>query len=169
MGHIDWALGGDYLETCSCNYVCPCVASNLKDRPTHGWCKAALLFDIKKGHYGQLLLDNLPVAVVGYIPGPLVEGSWTVGLIIDERANPEQQDALTSILTGRAGGPMERFAPLVGTFAGVETGDIQFEKTGMKFSFSIPGVLDQAAEVGGGGHTQSYARVRHRLGRHQRP
>jgi hypothetical protein len=51
MGQIDWALGGDYLETCSCNYVCPCVASNLKDRPTHGWCKAALLFDVKKGHY----------------------------------------------------------------------------------------------------------------------
>jgi hypothetical protein len=151
MGQIDWALGGDYLETCSCNYVCPCVASNLKDRPTHGWCKAALLFDVKKGHYGQLLLNNLAVAVVGYIPGPLVEGNWTVGLIIDERANPKQQDALTSILTGRAGGPMERFAPLVGTFAGVETGDIQFAKTGMKFSFSIPGVLDQAAEGIGGG------------------
>jgi hypothetical protein len=72
-------------------------------------------------------------------------------LIIDERANSEQQDALTSILTGKVGGPMERFAPLVGTFAGVETGDIQFEKTGMNFSFSIPGVLDQAAEGVGGG------------------
>ena len=110
-----------------------------------------MLFDVKKGHYGQLLLDNIAVAVVGYIPGPLIEGNWTVGLIVDERANPEQRDALTSILTGRAGGPMERFAPLVGTFAGVETGNIQFEKTGMKFSFSIPGVLDQAAEGVGGG------------------
>jgi hypothetical protein len=109
------------------------------------------LFDIKKGHYGRLLLDNLSVAVVGYIPGPLVDGDWTVGLIIDERANSEQQDALTSILTGKVGGPMERFAPLVGTFAGVETGAIQFEKTGMNFSFSIPGVLDQAAEGVGGG------------------
>jgi hypothetical protein len=66
------------------------------------------------------LLDKLAVAVVGYIPGPLVDGNWTVGLIIDARANPEQRDALTSILTGRVGGPMERFAPLVGTFAGVE-------------------------------------------------
>jgi hypothetical protein len=151
MGQLDWALSGDYLETCSCNFVCPCVASNLQDRPTHGWCKAALLFDVKRGHYGQVSLDNLPVAVVGYIPGPLVEGNWTVGLIIDERANAEQRDALTSILTGKAGGPMERFSPLVGTFAGVETGAIQLEKTGMKFSFSIPGILDQAAEGVGGG------------------
>jgi hypothetical protein len=45
---------------------------------------------------------------------------------------------------------MERFAPLVGTFAGVETGEITLEKTGMQFSFSIPGVLDQAAEGVGG-------------------
>ena len=151
MAQIEWAISGDYLETCSCNYICPCIASNLKDRPTHGWCKAALLFDIKKGHYGHLVLDNLAVVVVGYIPGPLVEGNWTVGLIMDERANSEQQDALTSILTGKVGGPMERFAPLVGTFAGVETGAIQFEKNGMNFSFSIPGVLDQAAEGVGGG------------------
>ena len=136
MGQIDWAVSGDYLETCSCNYVCPCVASNLRDRPTHGWCKAALLFDVQKGHYGKISLDHLAVVVVGYIPGALVDGNWTVGLIINKEASADQQDALTAILTGRAGGPMERFAPLVGTFAGVETGIIQFEKTGMKFSFS---------------------------------
>jgi hypothetical protein len=151
MGQIDWAISGDYLETCSCNYVCPCVASNLRDKPTHGWCKAALLFHIKKGHYGKVSLDNLAAVVVGYIPGALIEGNWTVGLIISKEASAEQREALTSILTGSAGGPMERFAPLVGTFAGVETGAIQFEKSGMRFSFSIPGVLDQAAEGVGGG------------------
>lgn len=151
MGEIDWTVSGDYLETCSCDYVCPCVASNLLDRPTHGWCKAALLFHVKNGHYGNISLDSVAAVVVGYIPGPLVEGNWTVGLIISEEASAEQRDALTAILTGSAGGPMERFAPLVGTFAGVETGAIQFEKTGMNFSFSIPGVLDQAAEGVGGG------------------
>jgi hypothetical protein len=151
MGEIDWALSGDYLETCSCDYVCPCVASNLRDEPTHGWCKAALLFHVKKGHYGGVSLDDLAAVVVGYIPGALVDGNWTVGLIIDKKASAEQRDALTAILTGSAGGPMERFAPLVGTFAGVETGEIKFEQTGMKFSFSIPGVLDQAAEGVGGG------------------
>src|SRR5262249_54904412 len=111
MTGTDWAISGDYLETCSCNYVCPCVASNRKDRPTHGWCKAALLFHVTKGHYSGLSLDGLAVVVVGYIPGALVDGNWTVGLIIDERASPEQRDAMTAILTGSAGGPMERFAP----------------------------------------------------------
>src|SRR6476620_1139682 len=107
MGQIDWAISGDYLETCSCNYVCPCVASNLRDRPTHGWCKAALLFHVQKGHYGEVSLDDLAVVVVGYIPGPLVEGNWTVGLIISKKASAEQQDELTAILTGKAGGRME--------------------------------------------------------------
>jgi hypothetical protein len=109
------------------------------------------LFGVQKGHYGQLSLDSLAVAVVGYIPGPLVDGNWTVGLIVDADASSEQREALKSILTGSVGGPMERFAPLVGTFAGVETGKIEFEKSGMNFSFSIPGVLDQAAEGMGGG------------------
>ena len=84
---IEWAISGDYLETCSCNYVCPCVASNLTDKPTHGWCKAALLFHVKKGHYGKLPLDGLAAVVVGYIPGALIEGNWTVGLIISKEAS----------------------------------------------------------------------------------
>ena len=59
-------------------------------------------------------------AVVAALLGALLL-TWT------ERKAPEQQEALTSILTGSAGGPMERFAPLVGTFAGVETGAIQLK------------------------------------------
>jgi hypothetical protein len=152
MAHPQWHISGDYLETCSCDYVCPCITSNLTARPTHGWCKAALLFDIKQGRYGDLRLDGLGVAVAGYIPGPLVEGYWKVGLIVDERATPPQQEALTAILSGAAGGPMAAFAHFVGSFAGVERRTIRVEKQGMKFSFSIPGVMEQAAEGVGGGN-----------------
>jgi hypothetical protein len=38
----------------------------------------------------------------------------TVGLIVDERADQQQTDAIAAISTGAAGGPMAVLAPLVG-------------------------------------------------------
>jgi hypothetical protein len=73
-------------------------------------------------------------------------GNWSVGLITDERASSEQQQAITAIASGQAGGPMAALAPLIGKFLGVEAKPIQYQKNGMKRSVSIPGVLDQAVE-----------------------
>ena len=151
MAEVDWAISGDYLETCSCTYICPCIATNLKDPPTNGLCKASLLFHIKKGRYGAVSLDGRTVIVVGQIPNALIEGNWSVGLIVDDGADEQQKEALTNIMSGGAGGPMARFSHFVSEFLGVEQRPIRFEKKGMKFSFSIPDVLDQAAEGMGGG------------------
>ncbi|MHC4146823.1 MAG: DUF1326 domain-containing protein, partial [Planctomycetota bacterium] len=84
-------------------------------------------------------------------PGPMADGNWTVGLILDERADAEQQQALTEIASGAAGGPMANLAPLIGTFAGVESKPIRFENDGMTWSISIPDALDQAIEGVAGG------------------
>ncbi len=32
MAHPAWRLSGDYFETCSCDFVCPCIPSNLSGR-----------------------------------------------------------------------------------------------------------------------------------------
>lgn len=153
MAENNWAISGDYLETCSCTYLCPCIATNLMDPPSNGLCKASLLFYIRKGHYGAVSLDHRTVVVVGQIPNALIEGNWSVGLIIDDGANEKQKEALTNIMSGAAGGPMERFAHFVSNFLGVEQRPIFFEKKGMKFSFSIPDMLDQEAEGVGGGES----------------
>lgn len=31
-----WNVAGDYYETCSCDYVCPCLPSNLTGKQTKG-------------------------------------------------------------------------------------------------------------------------------------
>jgi hypothetical protein len=151
MAKVNWAASGDYLEACSCTFLCPCIATNLMDPPTGGLCKAALLFHIKKGHYGRIRLDDLCCVVVGRIPNALIDGNWSVGLIVDDRANEKQREAITIIMSGKAGGPMARFAHLVGDFLGVEAHPIRFSKKGMKFSFEVPGVLVQEAEGVKGG------------------
>jgi hypothetical protein len=76
----------------------------------------------------------------------MVAGNWTVGMIVDERATAEQRDALVAIGSGQGGGPMAAVGPLVGKFAGVETKAIKIERSGMRRSVSIAGLLDIAIE-----------------------
>jgi hypothetical protein len=145
MATTPWQLSGRYFETCSCDYLCPCISSNLAATPSKGSCTFALVFHVDQGRYGSTTLDDLNFAVIGYTPGAMVDGNWSIGLITDDRATGEQQQALTAIAGGQAGGPMERVGPLVGSFLGAEARPIQFQQNGMSWSVSIPGVLDQAA------------------------
>ena len=146
MATSSWQLSGDYFETCSCDYVCPCILTNLAGRPTNGDCNFAMVFEIEKGHSDNLKLDGLSFAVLGNAPEVMGKGNWAVGLIIDERATPEQQQAITTIATGQAGGPPAILTGVVGKFLGVETRPIRIQKSGMRRSVSIPKALEQSCE-----------------------
>jgi hypothetical protein len=76
----------------------------------------------------------------------MIQGKWRVGLIVDERANADQEQAIAAIATGAAGGPMSALGPLISSFLGAEKKPIRFEKTGLRRAVVIPGVLDQAVE-----------------------
>jgi hypothetical protein len=104
------------------------------------------VFHIEQGRYGNVVLDGLNFAVVLHTPSVMSQGNWSVGVILDESANPDQQQALTAIASGQAGGPMAPLGPLIGTFLGTMTQPIQFQKNGLQRSVAIPGILDQAVE-----------------------
>ena len=146
MAHPAWQVSGEYFETCSCDYVCPCILTNMAATPTKGACTFAMAFQIDRGRFGTVALDGLGFAVVGETPGVMSQGNWKVGLIVDERATSEQEQAIAGIGSGQAGGPMSALAPLVATFLGVEKKPIRFEKSGLRRGVTIPDVLDQAAE-----------------------
>jgi hypothetical protein len=146
MADVQWQISGNYVEACSCDSVCPCPTSGLAARPTMGWCDAGLVFRVERGHYGSTALDGLGFAVLLHTPGAMIEGNWTVGLVLDERAAAGQREALTAIASGQAGGPMAALAPLIGRFGGVELKPIRMESDGMRQSASIPGMLDIAVE-----------------------
>lgn len=146
MADTSWQVSGDYFETCNCDYLCPCVYTNLEAQPTKGSCTAALAFHIGEGRYGDVVLDGLNFVIAARSPGRMIEGNWSVGLILDERANQEQQQALSAIASGQAGGPMANLSPLIGQFLGTESQPIHYQKNGKSRSISIPGVLDQALE-----------------------
>jgi hypothetical protein len=143
---ISWELTGEYFETCSCDFVCPCLVTNLAARPTNGDCNFAMVFQIETGKSDNVRLDGLSFAVVGRSPEIMANGSWSVGLIVDDRATPEQQKVLTAIASGQAGGPPAILGGVVGSFLGVEARPIRFEKKGLRRSVSIPQALEQACE-----------------------
>jgi hypothetical protein len=146
MANVQWQISGEYFEACSCDSVCPCPTSGLAARPTKGSCDAGLVFHVQRGQYGSTRLDGLSFAVLLHTPGAMIEGNWTVGLVLDERASKEQREALTTIASGQGGGPMAALGPLIGTFAGTEAKPIKIESSGMRRSVSISGMLDLAVE-----------------------
>src|SRR6266566_3112951 len=146
MANVQWRINGEYFEACSCDSVCPCPTSGLAARPTKGFCDVGLVFRIDRGLHGNTGLDGLCFAVLAHTPGPMGQGNWTVGVVVDERASAEQRAALTAIASGQGGGPMAALGPLVGRFGGAEAKPIKIEKSGLRRSVSIPRVLDIAIE-----------------------
>ena len=146
MATPTWKISGEYFEACSCDSVCPCPTSGLAARPTKGSCDAGLVFQVQRGSYGTTSLDGVAFAVLLHTPGPMIQGNWTVGLVVDDRASADQRDAIAAIASGQGGGPMAAVGPLVGTFAGVESKPIRIQSSGMRRSVSIPGLLDIAVD-----------------------
>jgi hypothetical protein len=92
-----WEIHGSELTNCNCAYGCPCQFNAL---PTHGTCEAALSFHVDKGHYGEVTLDGLNMAMVVKWPGPIHKGEGRMQMIIDERASPAQREAVEKIMRG---------------------------------------------------------------------
>lgn len=144
MAH--WQIRGEYMETCNCSLLCPCITSNLAATPTEGDCKAAVAMRIDQGAKDGVTLDGLKFVVMMHAPGPMGAGNISVGLIVDERADDAQLDAITAIASGAAGGPMAALAPLVGQFAGVQRRPVDFDADGLKRAVRAGELLDQACE-----------------------
>lgn len=150
---MPWRLRGEYVESCNCEVLCPCLlgprdARGLAlARPTEGHCDVHMIFRITAGAFDGLALGDLAVVQTVHAPGPMGEGNWTVGLYLDERASPEQRQALEAIFTGQAGGPTARLALLVGRRLPTRMVPIRFELEGRVRRAGIPGILDVEVEA----------------------
>lgn len=141
-----WHIEGQYMETCNCSFICPCIGTNLAALPTEGDCKAAITLNIDKGEKDGIKLDGIAFIVLMYAPGAMGDGNMKVGLIIDENANDDQVEAISAIATGAEGGPMAALAPLVSEVAGVELRPITFEQDGMNYKVTAGELIDQSLQ-----------------------
>jgi hypothetical protein len=138
-----WQISGQYMETCNCTFLCPCITTNLQGKPTEGDCKAALGLHIEKGQKDGVALDGLNFIAIMQSKGPMGAGNMTVGLIIDTAASDQQAEAIVAIASGQAGGPMAMMAPLIGKFAGVERARVTFSRDGETWTVKSGAMVDQ--------------------------
>jgi len=106
-----WEIEGRELINCNCAYGCPCQFNAL---PTKGNCEAMGAVCVDKGHYGDVRLDGLKLAVVFQWPGAIHEGKGKCQPIVDVRANAQQREALLKIMSGQ---DTEPFATMFAVFA----------------------------------------------------
>ena len=142
MAQQQWTMLGEYMESCNCDYLCPCVYTNPQGPVTYDHCTAALVFRIDAGKYGNTKLDGLKFALLIRSGKVMADGNWIFAGVVDGRANTAQRRALTAIVSGEAGGPPGFIREnLVDDFRGVEFKPIEFNLDGLKRTTVIPDVV----------------------------
>jgi hypothetical protein len=131
-----WKLEGTYFETCSCNVVCPCVAS-FSLGADYERCRVTLVFNVVDGDIEGTDVSGLVVAAVADTPQVMTEGNWRLGVFIDAAASDEQAAKLGAVFGGQLGGPMAGLVPLVGESLGVERAPIEVHEDGLRHSVTI--------------------------------
>ena len=144
-----WEIDALELANCNCASGCPCQFNSL---PTNGNCEAAVGFLIRKGHYGNVSLDGLKVALVAHWPGPIHFGNGTIQLIVDSTASAEQKAGLESICSG---GDTEDMATMFWVFSKMSPNrletlskpiDMAVDMETRQGHVRVPGVFELEAE-----------------------
>jgi hypothetical protein len=97
-----WMIRGVEYANCNCASGCPC---QFNSPTTHGFCEAVGAGQVDEGYFNATRLDGLRFVLLLQWPGEIAEGNGRQQAIIDERANPEQREALRKILHGESTTP----------------------------------------------------------------
>ena len=145
-----WHSKGEWFDVCRCNVPCPC---SWAQPPADDYCEGVLVWHIRDGHYGDVPLDGLNVVAISSFKGNIWEGTHSepkLGVVIDERADEGQRDALQMIFGGQAGGWPARFNEIIGPeMLGLEFAPIEVEIAPDQTSWRavIPGLVRAAAKA----------------------
>jgi hypothetical protein len=140
-----WSLTGSYVETCSCELMCPCNLS-LDHGATYDFCRVTLVFDIREGQIEGTDIGGRKVAAIADTPKVMTEGNWRLGVFIDDQATDEQFGKLVQVFGGQLGGPMAALAPLIGEMLGVERAAFEIRHDGLRHSVRVGDAIDFEVE-----------------------
>jgi hypothetical protein len=138
---VPWRIHADYIESCNCDFGCPC---NFSGFPSGGRCETLIGYHIRQGYYGDVSLDGLDFIQAGSWPRAIHEGNGTGGVFITALATAEQRAALVEIAYGRAGGngPFAIFATTYRQTLEPQFVPIEMTVDGKRSRFAVPGVLE---------------------------
>jgi len=151
----DWRLDGEYIESCSCDVSCPCLVSAQAHNtilPDYLPCDLLISFVIDKGHYEDVDLAGCKFVVAASTPREMCLKNWTTAYYIDTETEA-QKEALTTIVTGKAGGPTAGIADHSEEVYGI---------TYAKISYERPDIYNRKAEIPG----IMVVRIKAKIGQH---
>jgi len=138
-----WKVAGSYFEACNCESACPCVFTS---PPTAGDCTVLIAFHIDQGRFGDVARNGFNAVISAYSPGHMLEGKWKLALYVDERADQQQQAALTQIFSGQAGGHLAALGPLIGEVLGIKSARIEYHADGRQRSMRLGDIAEAEIE-----------------------
>ncbi len=124
---MGYHLEGKLLEVCNCKVLCPCW---IGEDPDNGTCDSIMSWNFDRGEIEGVDISGLTFALIVHIPGNVLAGNWRVAAYVDDKASPEQEEAILKVYTGKAGGPVADLAQLIGEVVSVERAPITFEVEG---------------------------------------
>jgi len=97
-----WTLKGTALIACNCDYGCPC---NFNALPSKGHCEGGWTWHVESGAVDDVRLDGLNFSVFVKWPGAIHHGNGEGLILVDDRADERQRDAIAALMSGQFGGP----------------------------------------------------------------
>jgi len=94
-----WMVKSHTFGNCNCDSNCGC---QFNVSSTHGFCQFIEGGQIVDGHFNDISLNGLNWAFMITWPGEIAEGSGKRQIIIDERADEAQRQALSKIVAGES-------------------------------------------------------------------
>jgi hypothetical protein len=140
-----WKIHAYFLDACNCDWGCPC---QFNANPTHGNCEGISGYHIVSGSYGSddVKLNGLNMALIASWPGPIHEGHGKASYYIDNRADEKQFEALSNVITGKAGGgPFAVYASTIEEFQEPKRASVKFQTKDIRSRVAV-----FAAEIRGG-------------------
>jgi hypothetical protein len=137
-----WTIRGEYMETCNCDYLCPCIYTNPQGPVTYDHCTALMIYRVDEGQFEGTSLDELKFALVIRSGKVMADGNWVFAVVVDAAADAAQRAALSAVASGEAGGPPGLIrSNLVSDFRGVEFHPIEFHADALERSGAVPGLF----------------------------
>src|SRR5439155_21129378 len=102
---MSWHLRGSYVETCSCELMCPCNLS-LDHGATYDFCRVTLAFNIREGEVDGTDIAGRKGVAIADTPKVMTEGNWRLGVFMDDKASDDQFEKFVQCFGGHVGRPM---------------------------------------------------------------
>lgn len=122
-------MKGTVLISCNCEYGCPC---NFNALPSHGHCEGQWTWHVDEGTIDGVSVNGLNFTLCVDWPRAIHEGEGVGLLLVDERADDNQREAVRRLVTGEVGGPWGILAWTWPTLEGPVPVPYELELAGMQ-------------------------------------